>query len=114
YGQLLDWLGGHGQLLRVGVEGTGSYGSGLFKHLAGEGVEVIEVNRQNRQNRRRRGKSDPIDAEAAARAVLNGEASGAPKSQDGVVESIRALRVAFTSARDARTRVALQIRDLLV
>ena len=114
YGQLLTWLRGHGELLRVGIEGTGSYGAGLSQHLAGEGVEVIEVNRQNRQNRRRRGKSDPIDAEAAARAVLNGEASGAPKSQDGVVESIRALRVAFTSARDARTRVALQIRDLLV
>jgi transposase len=86
---LLEWLRGHGQLLRVGVEGTGSYGAGLFKHLAGEGVEVVEVNRQNRQNRRRRGKSDPVDAEAAARAALNGEATGAPKSQDGVVESIR-------------------------
>src|SRR5665213_582911 len=114
YGQLLAWLRSYGELLRVGIEGTGSYGAGLSQHLAGEGVEVIEVNRQNRQNRRRRGKSDPIDAEAAARAVLNGEASGAPKSQVGVVESIRALRVAFTSARDARTRVALQIRDLLV
>jgi transposase len=114
YGQLLEWLRGHGQLLRVGVEGTGSYGAGLFKHLAGEGVEVVEVNRQNRQNRRRRGKSDPVDAEAAARAALNGEATGAPKAQDGVVESIRSLRVAFTSARDARTRVALQVRDLLV
>jgi transposase len=114
YGQLLAWLHSHGQLQSVGIEGTGSYGAGLSQHLAGEGVEVIEVNRQNRQNRRRRGKSDPIDAEAAARAVLNGEASGAPKSHDGVVESIRALRVAFTSARDARTRVALQSRDLLV
>jgi transposase len=114
YAQLLTFLRSHGQLLRVGVEGTGSYGAGLFKHLAGEGVEVVEVNRQNRQNRRRRGKSDPVDAEAAARAALNGEATGAPKSQDGVVESIRSLRVAFTSARDTRTRVALQIRDLLV
>lgn len=114
YKELLKWLRSHGQLLRVGVEGTGSYGVGLFQHLASEGVEVVEVNRQNRQNRRRRGKSDPVDAEAAARAALNGEASGSPKSQDGVVESIRALRVAFTSARDSRTRVTLQIRDLLV
>jgi transposase len=114
YGELLAFLRGHGELLRVGVEGTGSYGTGLFKYLAAEGVEVVEVNRQNRQNRRRRGKSDPVDAEAAARAALNGEATGAPKSQDGVVESIRVLRVAFTSARDTRTRTALQIRDLLV
>ena len=114
YGQLLTWLRSYGQLLRVGIEGTGSYGAGLYQHLAAAGVEVVEVNRQNRQNRRRRGKSDPVDAEAAARAALNGEATGAPKSQNGVVESIRALRVAFTSARDTRTRVALQIRDLLV
>jgi transposase len=114
YKELLKWLRSYGQLVRVGIEGTGSYGVGLFQHLASEGVEVVEMNRQNRQNRRRRGKSDPVDAEAAARAALNGEASGSPKSQDGVVESIRTLRVAFTSARDTRTRVALQIRDLLV
>ena len=81
----------------MGVEGTGSYGAGLFLHLASQGVEVVEVNRPNRQNRRRRGKSDPVDAEAAARAALNGEASSSPKSQNGVVESIRTLRVAFTS-----------------
>jgi hypothetical protein len=93
------------------VPSSSSYGTGFFKYLSGEGAEVVEV---TRQNRRRRGKSDPVDAEAAARAALNGEITGAPKFQDGVVESIRALRVAFTSARDARTRAALQIRDLLV
>ena len=64
--------------------------------------------------RRRRGKSDTVDAEAAARAALNGEASVTPKAEDGIIESIRVLRVAFTSARDSRVRVALQIRDLLI
>jgi hypothetical protein len=73
YAQLLRWMHRHGRLVKVGVEGTGSYGAGLARHLAGEGVAVVEVNRPNRQTRRR-GKSDPTDAEAAARAVLNGEA----------------------------------------
>ena len=114
YGQLLDWMVGFGELARVGVEGTGAYGAGLARHLAREGVEVVEVNRPNRTMRRRRGKSDTVDAEAAARAALNGEASVTPKAEDGIVESIRVLRVAFTSARNSRTRVALQIRDLII
>jgi transposase len=112
--ELLAWLSSFGRLAKVGVEGTGSYGAGLARHLAREGVDVVEVNRPNRQARRRRGKSDTIDAEAAARAALNGEATVIPKAQGSLVESIRVLRVAFTSARDSRTRVALQIRDLVV
>jgi transposase len=114
YSKLLAWLRTYGELRRVGVEGTGSYGAGLAHYLATEGIEVIEVKRPNRQLRRRRGKSDPVDAEAAARAVLNGEATTVPKSGQSLVESIRVLRVAFTSARHSRTRVILQIRDLLV
>jgi transposase len=114
YRQLLAWLTGHGRLARVGIEGTGSYGAGLARYLAGAKVEVVEVNRANRQLRRRRGKSDTTDAEAAARAALNGEASGAPKAGDGPVESIRVLRLARRSAIKARTQAANQIRDLLV
>ena len=114
YRELIAWMRGFGEVARVGVEGTGAYGAGLTRHLADEGVSVVEVNRPNRQARRRRGKSDTVDAEAAARAALNGEATVAPKTQSGVVESIRVLRVAFTSARNSRTRVALQIRDLIV
>src|SRR5690606_21512145 len=97
YRRLLRWMRGHGELVRVGVEGTGSYGAGLARHLASEEVEVLEVNRPNRQTRRQRGKNDTVDAEAAARAALNGEATAAPKSGDGIVESIRAIRVAFCS-----------------
>lgn len=114
YRSLLEWMLGYGELASVGVEGTGTYGAGLWRHLSDEGIEVVEVNRPNRTMRRRRGKSDTVDAEAAARAALNGEATVCPKTQGGIVESIRALRVAFTSARRSRTRVALQIRDLIL
>jgi len=114
YDRLLAWMQSFGELAKVGVEGTGAYGAGLARHLASCGVEALEVNRPNRQMRRRRGKSDTVDAEAAARSALNGEATVVPKAHDNLVESIRVLRVAFTSARNSRTRVALQIRDLIL
>jgi transposase len=72
-------------LIRVGVEGTGSYGAGLAAALTERGVELVEVNRPNRVIRRARGKSDPIDAEAAARAALNGVATAVPKARTSVV-----------------------------
>jgi transposase len=111
---LLRWLRRHGRVARVGVEGTGSYGAGLARFLAAESVTVIEVNRPNRQLRRRRGKSDTVDAEAAARAALNGEATGTPKAGSGPVESVRVLRLARRSAVKARTQAVNQIRDLVV
>ncbi|MGH8917135.1 MAG: IS110 family transposase [Acidimicrobiales bacterium] len=114
YGRLVTWMGSFGVVTAVGVEGTGAYGAGLARHLAGEGIAVVEVNRPNRQTRRRRGKSDTTDAEAAARAALNGEATAAPKAGDGPVEGLRALRVARRSALKARTQAANQIRDLVV
>jgi transposase len=112
--ELVAWMGSFGHVGKVGVEGTGAYGAGLTRHLGAAGIEVVEVNRPNRQARRRRGKSDTVDAEAAARAALNGEAAAVPKTQGSLVTSIRVLRVAFVSARNSRTRVALQIRDLIV
>jgi transposase len=114
YRQLRNWMCGFGQLAKVGIEGTGSYGAGLARHLEGVGVQVIEVDRPNRRLRRRRGKSDTIDAEAAARSVLSGEATVTPKLHCGIVESIRVLRVALASARNGRARAANQIRDLIV
>jgi transposase len=114
YTKLLTWMQSFGTLDKVGVEGTGAYGAGLARHLATEGIDVVEVNRPNRQMRRRRGKSDSVDAEAAARAALNDEATVVPKSKDSLVESIRVLRVAYTSARNSRTRATLQIRDLVL
>jgi len=79
YRHLLGWLRRHGRLHAVGVEGTGSYGAGLAGYLLHQQVVVIEVDRPDRRMRRQRGKSDPIDAEAAARAVLAGVAT-APAS----------------------------------
>jgi transposase len=79
YGRLLGWLGGFGTVFLVGVEGTGSYGAGLARHLAAAGVRVVEVDRSDRQDRRRAGKSDPLDAVSAARAAQSGRARGAPK-----------------------------------
>ena len=87
YRLLADGLIAFGSVVKVGVEGTGSYGVGLARFLHANGVEVVEVDRPNRQ-KRRRGKSDPIDAEAAARAALSGEASVTPKWRDGTVEQI--------------------------
>ena len=94
YRRLVEWLTSFGPVIRVGVEGTGSYGVGLARHLHDAGVAVVEVDRPNRQKRRRLGKSDPVDAEAAARAALSGEASVTPKWRDGTVEQIRVLMIA--------------------
>lgn len=113
YGQLIDWLTGFGPVVQVGVEGTSSYGAGLTRALQAEGVEVVEVDRPNRQERRRVGKSDTIDAIAAARACLAGEALGLPKAKNGNVEGIRALGVARASAIKARTQTMNQIRALV-
>ncbi len=114
YANLLGWLSSHGRVTLVGVEGTGSYGAGLARHLATADVDVIEVNRPNRQTRRRRGKTDAVDAEAAARAALNGQAAAVPKSADGPVEAIRMLSVARRSAVKSRTQAANQIAGLIV
>lgn len=112
--QLDSWLRSFGRVVRVGIEGTGSYGAGLARHLARVGVEVVEVNRTNRQLRRRLGKTDVTDALAAARAALNGEATAVPKSGNGPVEAIRMLSVARRSAIKARTQAINQLHTLVV
>ena len=99
---------------RVGIEGTGSYGAGLSRWLRARGVAVVEVERPKRPARRGRGKSDPIDAEAAARAVQAGTATARPKAGTGAVESIRALHGARRSAVKARTQAANQLHALVV
>jgi transposase len=114
YRALVSWARGFGSLRNAGVEGTGSYGAGLARHLKAKDIEVLEVERPKRRHLRRSGKSDPIDAEAAARAVLSGEAAGKPKSGDGEVEMIRVLRAARCSAVKSRTQAANQLRNLVV
>jgi len=113
YRSLLGWLRGFGRPVRIGVEGTGSYGAGLARYLAGQHLRVVEVDRPDRRTRRAKGKSDPIDAIAAARAVLSGTATGAPKTRTGPVEAIRALRVARRGAVKARTAALNQLTGLI-
>lgn len=115
YRELVSWARRFGPLQTAGVEGTGSYGAGLARHLRAAGVEVLEVERPKRRRPRRGiGKSDPIDAELAARAVLSGEVAGVSKSADGRVEAIRALRAARRSAVKAKTQAGNQLRALLL
>jgi transposase len=114
YAQLLAWAQALGEVQAWGVEGTGSYGAGLARFLAAHHQRVLEVNRPDRATRRRRGKSDPLDADAAARTVQAGEASGTPKAQDGTVEMLRTLRVARQTAVKARTQTINAIKALLV
>jgi transposase len=121
YERLLRWAEGFGPLRCAGVEGTSSYGAGLTRHLRAKGIEVLEVERpkspgkpRRRSSRRNVEKSDPSDAERAARAVLAGEATGVPKSGEGRVEMIRALRAARRSAIKARTQAANQLQALRV
>ncbi|HEY2791593.1 MAG TPA: IS110 family transposase, partial [Micromonosporaceae bacterium] len=114
YRALLGWLRGFGRLMRVGVEGTGSYGAGLARHLSDQGLTVVEVDRPDRKTRRRQGKSDPIDAISAARATLSGHATGTPKTRNGPVEAIRVMRVARRGAVKARTAAINQLHGLIV
>lgn len=113
YQALLAWITSRGCPAAVGVEGTGSYGAELARVLTAAGLTVIEVDRPDRKARRLQGKSDPLDAYAAARAVASGRATGVPKSRTGTVEATRVLRVARRSAVKARTQVINQIRGLL-
>jgi transposase len=113
YARLAAWLESFGEVVLVGVEGTGSYGTGLTRHLQGLGIRVVEVDRPNRQRRRRAGKSDTHDAVNAARAAFAGDALGAPKVRDGNVEAIRVLRVARIGASRDRTRALNQMRALI-
>ena len=114
YCDLLAWLRQFGDVERVGVEGTGTYGAGLARHLGDAGVAVVEVDRPNRQRRRRAGKSDTTDAVSAARAALSGEATSMAKSRNGNVEKVRALRVARRSIVRERVRAINALRALVV
>ncbi len=114
YRRLLGWMRCYGDPARIGVEGTGTYGAGLCRYLQAEGVQVVEVDRPDRRMRRRQGKSDAIDAEAAARSVLAGTATAVPKNRDGIVESIRALRTARSGAVKARSAALNALHGMIV
>ena len=109
---LVRWLAAFGVIDKVGVEGTGSYGAEIARHLTGKGIMVVEVDRPNRQARHRAGKSDAVDAIAAARAALTGTATGTPKTRDGSIEAIRVLSVARRSGASEWIQIVNQMRHL--
>ena len=113
YVALLGWLSSHGEINRVGVEGTGSWGVGLSRFFHDQEISVVEVDRPSRQSRWKVGKSDSTDAVAAARAALSGSALVTPKTRNGPVEQIRLLLVARRSARSQRIETLNQLRHLV-
>ena len=114
YTDLERWSRTLGDIHAFGIEGTGSYGAGVSRFLSGRGYTVVEVNRPDRSVRYRKGKSDPTDAEMAARAVLAGVDDATPKSGQGEVEMIRMLKSAKDSAVKARTQAINQMKALVV
>lgn len=114
YHQLAEWAEVWGQIEAFGIEGTGSYGAGLTSYLRRRGHRIVEVNRGDRRARRANGKSDTVDAEAAARAVLNGTATAIPKAADGAAEMIRQIKVARDTAVKARTAAIITLKQLVV
>lgn len=112
--QLLEWAKEYGKILSFGIEGTGSYGATLTSFLRRNGHKVVEVSRPDRRLRRLNGKSDTLDAENAARAVLTGLATATPKTMDGAVEMIRQLKVANDTAVKARTATMTTLKAMLV
>ena len=114
YRELETWARSLGAVRAFGIEGTGSYGAGLARFLREEGHAVREVGRPDRRLRRQRGKTDHLDAEGAARAVLGGQATALPKSGTGEVEMIRHLKVARDTAVKARTQAMLALKAIIV
>jgi transposase len=111
---LLAWMRSHGTVRVIGVEGTGFYGASLARFLVAEGQRVVEVNRPNHSARRADGKSDRLDAEQVARAVLAKTATSVPKAKSGPIEVIRILRVTRASAVKSRTQAFLSLHGLLI
>ena len=114
YQALLAWAETYGQIEAFGIEGTGGYGVGLARAVCQAGHRVLEVNRGDRRLRRVAGKSDTIDAEAAARSVLAGQATATPKTADGAVEMMRQLKVARDTAMKARTSAMITLKQIIV
>lgn len=114
YRDLVAWADGLGRIEAFGIEGTGSYGAGLTSVVRRRGHRVVEVNRGDRRTRRANGKSDTVDAEAAARSVLNGQSTAVPKSADGHSEMIRQVKIARDTAVKAKTSAIITLKQIVV
>lgn len=113
YRQMLGWMRSFGELRLIGIESTGSYGAGLLRHMQAAGVEVLEVTTPDHHDRRRRGKNDDLDAQNAAHAAFAGQRTVTPKGRDGMVGSLRVLKVCRKTAVNAR-RIALQMIHITI
>ncbi len=115
YAELLAWAASLGPIYAFGVEGCGSYGSGLARFLRRHDHRVEEVARPPRKGQRRlSGKSDPLDAEHAARTVLSGVGTVIPKLANGRVEAIRVIKIARDTAVKAHTTAMITLKATLV
>jgi transposase len=104
---MLAWMGSFGEIQRIGVESTGSYGAGLLRFAQKAGIEVLEVTTPDKHDRRRRGKNDDLDAQNAAHAAFARKRTVTPRSRDGMVESLHVLKACRKTAVAAR-RVAFR------
>ena len=114
YAELLAWADSLGKIYAFGVEGCGSYGCGLARFLRRQDQKVNEVARPRRTDRRLAGKSDALDAEHAARAVLSGAGNATPKLADGKIEAIRLIKIARDTAVKAHTATLITLKAVLV
>ena len=108
YKLMLTWMRSFGQLQKIGIECTGTYGAGLLRYVQNAGVKVLEVTAPDKSDRRKRGKDDELDAQNAAHAAFTGKRTVTPKSRDGMIESLRVLKACRKTAIAAR-KVALQL-----
>lgn len=113
YRLMLAWMRSFGDLQRAGIECSGSYGAGLLRYMQTAGVEILEVTAPDKLDRRRRGKNDDFDAESAAHAAFARRHTVTPRSRDGMLESLRVLRVCRKTAIQAR-RIALQLIQMTI
>jgi len=114
YRDLEAWASELGKIKAFGIEGTGSYGAALSRDLLVKGHTVLDVMRPNRQLRYLHGKSDSLDAESAARSVLNGQTSALAKTQTGSSEMIRHIKIARDSAVKAKSQAMITIKTLII
>lgn len=114
YADLRRWAARYGgpDELVFGIEGAGSWGAGLCQHLQHAGHAVVEVERPRRAERRA-GKSDRIDALAAAKHVLAGEKVSTPRRR-GILSALRALVNVRRATIAERTRLLNQLQALNV
>ena len=114
YRAMLRWFRSHGELLRVGVESTGTYGAGITRHLALSGIPVLEVTGPDPASRRAKGKDDALDAISAAEAARARRRVQVAKDRSGSVEALRVLRTTRKTAIKCRRAALQQLYNTIV